>query len=276
VEAWSADLRLRVGTSGWAYRHWLGRFYPRRLPGREMLAFHSRRFATVEVNSTFYRAPTERTMDAWREQTPPGHRLSLKMPRAITHDKRLADAQPEAREFLRLARRLGPKLGIVLVQMPPSFRADHALLDAFLAELPVDLQYAVELRHRSWRETAGATRRILERHGVARVVHDFGRKATPMAPTAPFVYLRLHGPTGRYRGSYDVETLLAWAHQLAAWAEGGYEAWCYLNNDERGHGARNALALRAYVDELLDDKTKHEAAHARGAWRDPLALLRAS
>jgi uncharacterized protein YecE (DUF72 family) len=265
-----------VGTSGWAYRHWLGRFYPRRLPGREMLAFHSRRFATVEVNSTFYRPPSEATMDAWREQTPPGYRVSLKMPRVVTHDKRLVDADAETRAFLALARRLGPKLGVVLVQMPPSFRADLPLLDAYLAALPVDLQYAVELRHRTWREAAAATRRLLERHGVARVVHDFGRKDTPMAPTAPFVYLRLHGPTGRYRGSYDVETLLAWAQQLAAWVEGGYEAWCYLNNDERGHGARNALALRGYAEEAIADREKHGATHAGRAWHDPRALLPAS
>ncbi len=245
VARWPADLRLRVGTSGWAYRHWLGRLYPRRLPGAQMLAFHSRRFATVEVNSTFYRPPAPEVVDAWRAQTPPGFRFTLKMPRAITHDKRLVDVARETEAFVDLARRLGPKLGVLLAQLPPGFRADPPLLDSFLSLLPSSLQVAVELRHRSWHDAA--TGRLLARHGAARVVHDFGRKATPLPPTAPFVYLRLHGPSGRYRGGYDAETLLAWAEQLKAWIREGLEAWCYLNNDERGHAVEDALALRGWA-----------------------------
>src|SRR5581483_3067440 len=122
-DAWPADLRLRIGTSGWAYRHWLGRYYPRRLPAKEWLAWHSRRFPTIEVNSTFYRPPTVETLAAWREQTPPGFRFSMKMPETITHEKRLVGVEEEVASFLALARTLGPKLGVVLVQLPPSFQA---------------------------------------------------------------------------------------------------------------------------------------------------------
>lgn len=245
VDAWPADLRLRVGTSGWAYRHWLGRFYPRDLPSARMLAFHSRRFSTVEVNSTYYREPTAQTVRAWREQTPPGFRVTLKMPGAVTHEKRLVDVAREVDAFYALARELGPKLGVVLVQLPPGFHADVPRLREFLSLVPRDVQTAVEWRHRSWHSAEVA--RLLERREVARVTHDFGKRATPLAPTAPFAYLRLHGPSGRYRGAYDVETLFAWAQQVRGWLDEGLEVWCYFNNDERGHGPRNALALVDFV-----------------------------
>lgn len=230
-DAWP-PMRMLVGTSGWSYAHWKGRFYPEKLPSNEQLAWYSRRLPTVEVNATYYRLPPRATFEAWRDRTPPGFRFSIKAPGAITHDKRLVGVGDELAAFLDAARGLGDKLGMILFQLPPSFRADLPGLERFLDELPRDVRCAFELRHPSWYERD--TYMMLASRERAFVVHDYARKGTPIVETAPFVYLRLHGPTGRYRGSYDVETMFAWAMQAREWIERGFEVWAYFNNDERG------------------------------------------
>lgn len=250
-EAWPEDARLRVGTSGWAYRHWLGRLYPRSLPSAKLLAHFACRFATVEVNSTYYQLPSVETFRAWRDATPPGFQLTVKAPGVITHEKRLVDADDDVRDFLARVKVLGEKLGVLLFQFPPGFHADvetRPRFERFLGGLPPGTRYAVELRHRSWWERD--VKRLFEREGVAWVVHDFSQRGSPVWTTSPVAYLRLHGPTGRYRGSYPVETLLAWSEQVKAWLREGREVWCYLNNDERGNGVRNAMALRAFCESL--------------------------
>lgn len=241
-ETWNEDAKLRIGTSGWAYRHWLGRFYPRRsLPSAQHLAHFARRFPTVEVNSTYYQLPSEDTFRAWRDATPPGFRFSVKSPGIVTHEKRLVDAWEDVSAFLKRCRLLRDRLGVHLFQFPPSFKADLPLMRDFLDRLPPGARYAFELRHRSWFERD--VRDMLSYHGVGWVVHDFNRKGSPLWATAPFVYLRLHGATGRYRGAYDPATLLQWAEQVRAWLAEGREVWCYLNNDERGKSLQDALWL---------------------------------
>lgn len=256
---WPDDAPLRIGTSGWSYRHWLGRLYPRSLPSTKTLAYYAARFPAVEVNSTYYRLPPEATFDAWREQTPPGFRFVVKAPGSITHERRLEGVRWETEEFVERCRRLGEKLGLVLFQLPPGFQADVPLLARFLDELPRGARYAFELRHRSWFERD--VRDLLASRGVAFVVHDYGRKGTPLWATAEDVYLRLHGPSGRYRGAYDVETLLQWAEQLRVWLEEGRRCWVFLNNDERGKSARNAWELR----EMLDAPAETAGASERNA-----------
>ena len=248
-EAWPDDMQLRIGTSGWAYEHWRGRFYPRALPPREWLAFAARRLPTIEVNATWRRVPAPHVFDAWRDRAPPGFQLTLKAPREITHDRRLVDADDAARAFVAQALRLQDALGVILFQFPSSFREDLPLLGRFLEALPRGLRYAVELRHRSW--FARETYELLAEHAVAFVVHDFARKGAPIVETAPFCYLRLHGPSGRYRGAYDVETLLQWSEQVRDWAARGFEVYTYFNNDERAKSLAGVWRLRAALaDEL--------------------------
>jgi uncharacterized protein YecE (DUF72 family) len=245
VERWPEVQRLRVGTSGWAYAHWKGRFYPDTTSATQHLAWYARRMPTVEVNSTYYRLPSKETFTKWREATPEGFLFTLKAPGTITHEKRLVDVGEELAEFLEHAYELGEKLGLLLFQFPPGFKVDLPLLRDFLAMLPADVRCAFELRHRSWFERD--VYMLLAQHERAFVVHDYNKKGTPIVETAPFVYLRLHGPSGRYRGSYDAFALFQWAMQARDWLDRGFEVWTYFNNDERGKSTYNAASFRALV-----------------------------
>lgn len=245
VERWPGVQRLRVGTSGWAYPHWKGRFYPDTCPTPQFLAWYSRRMPTIEVNCTYYRLPTKQTFAKWREATPEGFLFTVKAPGIITHEKRLVDVGEDLAQFLAHAYELNEKLGLLLFQFPPGFKAERGQLDLlrdFLAMLPEDVRCAFELRHRSWFERD--VYMLLAQHERAFVVHDYNKKGTPIVETAPFVYLRLHGPSGRYRGSYDAFTMFQWAMQARDWLDRGFEVWTYFNNDERGKSTFNAATFR--------------------------------
>ena len=255
-DAWPR-MRLRVGTSGWAYTHWKGRFYPDDVPATKQLAWFSRRLPTLEVNSTYYRLPPRATFAKWRDAVVPGFQFTVKAPGMITHEKRLVDVRAELEEFLACAYELQDALACLLFQFPPSFKADQFdVLRAFLDLLPADVRCAFELRHRSWFERDLFL--LLAEHERAFVVHDYNKKGTPLVETAPFVYLRLHGPSGRYRGSYDVETMFAWAMQTREWLDRGFEVITYFNNDER---AKSTLNIPVYR-ELATGRA--EVAHGAG------------
>ena len=139
-----------VGTSGYNYPEWKGTSYPEKISARKMLPYYAARFTTVEVNYTFYRLPSEKTLDGWLAATPEGFAFTLKASRRITHDARLKDCEEQLTVFCERARRLDPKLGVLLFQLPPWLRKDLPLLEAFLDLLPADLRTAFEFRHKSW------------------------------------------------------------------------------------------------------------------------------
>src|SRR4028118_2402736 len=141
---------IHVGCSGWVYRHWKGDFYPAELPQKRWFERYSQDFHTVEINASFYRVPLLSTFDAWREKAPPGFRYAVKANRFMTHMKKLLDCDQPLGEFIALARRLGPALGPILYQLPPSLHKDLARLETFLERLPTDLEHVVEFRHASW------------------------------------------------------------------------------------------------------------------------------
>jgi len=154
-----------LGTSGWQYDDWRGRFYPADLAKSRWLEHYAARFGTVEVNNAFYRLPERTTFTAWRERTPADFRIGVKVSRYLTHVRRLREpAEPVAR-FLERAAGLGDKLGPALLQLPPTLAADLELLDAVLARFPAGVQVAVEPRHASW--WGAPTRAVLERRGAA-------------------------------------------------------------------------------------------------------------
>ena len=139
-----------IGTSGYNYPEWKGKFYPADLPAAKMLPYYAARFSTVEINYTFYRLPTEKMVDAWAAATPDAFRLTLKAPKRITHDRRLKDCTTLVQAFCSVAGTLGPKLGVLLFQLGPTFKKDLGLFDAFLLDLPPGARAAFEFRHASW------------------------------------------------------------------------------------------------------------------------------
>ena len=236
--------KIHVGTSGWHYAHWVGPFYPPETRPAAFLEHYARHFGSVEINATFYRLPKPATLVAWRDCTPPGFLFACKASRFITHMMKLKEPARTALFFDTIAA-LGDKLGPVLFQLPPRWRLDIERLCAFLDALPAGLRYAFEFREESW--FAPAVYRLLERHGAALCAYDLDRRRSPVRVTAPFVYVRLHGPDGPYRGRYSGQALSGWARRLLGWRERGLDSYCYFDNDEAGHAAQDALRLAAMV-----------------------------
>ncbi len=234
-----------VGTSGWQYDHWKGLFYPSRLPKAQWFFYYAARFATVEVNNTFYRLPTAETFERWREQAPSRFVYALKYSRFATHQKRLLEPDKHLTPFLSRARLLGDLLGPLLVQLPPTMRLNLPRLEAFLATAPPGLRWAVEFRNGDW--LVPDVLDLLRRHGAALVVHDKIPGHVDEA-TAGFVYYRFHG--GGFDGGYDPDTLALHAMRMAAHAAAGRDVYAYFNNDLGGHAVHDARALLRLLGEL--------------------------
>jgi uncharacterized protein YecE (DUF72 family) len=234
--------RCYIGTSGWSYKHWRGPFYPSDMSkGSDQLRFYVERFDTVEVNGTFYRLIEVDTFRRWREATPEGFVFACKGSRYLTHMKRLKDAERGVGRFFERVEALEDKLGPIVFQLPGRFRADRARLERFLEALPSRHQYAFEFRDPAWFEPE--ILEALAAHDVALCLYEFAGQEAPLEVTAGFVYIRLHGPDGPYRGSYDEEALKTWAKRIGAWAKKGLDVYCYFDNDDRALAPKNALRL---------------------------------
>ena len=239
---------VRIGSSGWEYKHWAGRFYSRDLSRDRWLEHYAAEFDTVELNNSFYRLPDADQFAAWGRRVPKDFAFAVKASRYLTHLKRLRDPkEPLARLWSR-ARRLGRRLGPMLYQLPPRWTPDHERLGAFLDAVPPHPQ-AVEFRDRRW--YGNPTFDLLERADVALCLHDMPGSATEPRPIGPLVYVRFHGAGARYGGSYSSQRLSAWADRMAGWAREGLPVWVYFNNDAAGHAVRDADRLRSFVDRRL-------------------------
>jgi uncharacterized protein YecE (DUF72 family) len=233
---------ILVGTSGWQYRHWHTRFYPPGLPQTRWLEHYAERFATVELNSAFYRLPKRSTFAGWRDRTPDDFCMAVKMSRYLTHIRRLRDpAEPVAR-FLERAGALGDRLGPVLLQFPPDLRADPAALAAVLARFPAHIKVAVEARHASW--WTEQVRQTLEDYQAALCWAD--RREEPVAPlwrTAGFGYVRLHEGLAEPAPRYGSAALRSWVDRLAAGYGPDATVYAYFNNDPNGAALVDAEAF---------------------------------
>jgi uncharacterized protein YecE (DUF72 family) len=238
---------VHVGTSGWSYDHWDGVLYPPGTPPRDRLAHYVRRFGTVELNASFYRWPRTATFAGWRERLPEGFALSVKAPRGLTHAKRLYGPEAWVERIAASWHELGPRRAVLLVQLHPAAARDDARLEYFLSLLPDWIRVAVEFRHPSWHDDAVLA--LLERHGAAYCVMSGAGLPCLLRATAPFVYVRLHGPDREhlYAGSYPDGDLRWWADRIGEWAASGRDVYAYFNNDGHGHAVRNAETLRALV-----------------------------
>jgi uncharacterized protein YecE (DUF72 family) len=200
-------MRMLAGTSGYSYKEWLGRFYPEKLPANAMLRYYAERFATVEINNTFYRMPAESMLARWTEEVPEDFAFTLKAPRRITHEKRLREAESDVSEFLRRAAVLGNKLGVVLFQLPPYFKKDLPRLRDFLGVLPPRPRAAFEFRNETWQDDE--VYEALRESAAMLCVTDTDTGDAPFVATSDFGYLRLR------RTHYDEDDLRAWVERIA-------------------------------------------------------------
>ncbi len=239
-------MRILVGTSGWQYDDWRGVLYSDGLPKRAWLAHLATRFPTVEVNNSFYRLPTAATFARWRMETPEGFVVAVKASRFITHVRRLRDCREPVHRLWSRARELGDRLGPVLFQLPPRFRADLQALRALLAVLPDGLRAAFEFRDPSWE--VDAVFRLLDAAGAAFVQADRVGPSTPNVVTAGWSYVRFHQGTQTDPG-YPRAALERWADRIAGFDAS--EVFVYFNNDTGGAAVRDAITLT----ELLASRT---------------------
>lgn len=234
---------LRAGTSGWQYGHWIGRFYSPGTRRKDLLRAYAEHFSTTEINASFYRLPTEKAVAAWREQTPDGFLFAWKASRYVTHVKRLRDVAESVALVLGRMAGLGPKSGPVLWQLPPGLHRDDRRLADFLRLLPTQHRHAVEFRHPSWYEAAVLG--LLADRDVALCISDHAAAPAPWEATARFVYLRGHGPGGRYRGRYDDAVLADWAGRIDRFRAAGRAVFAYFDNDVDGCAPADAKRLIA-------------------------------
>lgn len=237
-------MSVRVGTSGWSHDHWEAVIYPPGLPPADRLGRYVAEFDTVELNASFYRWPRGSAFESWRRRLPAEFHMSVKAPRGLTHAKQLKEPEVWVERVVRSWRALGDRAGVLLVQLRPDHERDDARLDWFLAQMPPEVRVAVELRHPSWH--ADDVLAILERHGAAYVVMSGAGLPCLLAATAPFVYVRLHGPDHQhlYAGSYSDTDLAWWADRIREWDGHGRDVWVYFNNDGAGNAVHNARTLR--------------------------------
>jgi len=226
-------MQVLAGTSGFSYKEWLGHFYPEKLPASEMLRYYAERFATVEINNTFYRMPAEAMLARWATEVPAHFAFTLKAPRRITHEKRLREAEPDVTEFLRRAGTLGGKLGVLLFQLPPYLKKDLPRLKDFLGLLPADKRVAFEFRHDSWRDDE--VYETLRARGAMLCVTDTDEGDTPFVATSDCGYVRLR------RVHYDDADLRGWAERIAA--QPLVRAYVYFMHEDEALGTRFARRL---------------------------------
>lgn len=223
-------MEIRAGTSGFSYKEWKGDFYPEDLAASDMLSYYAGRLPAVEINNTFYRMPKAGVLESWAEQTPESFRFVLKASRRITHFKRLDDVDEDVRYFLETAGTLGARLGAVLFQLPPNFKADLDRLAAFLDLLGAPERTAFEFRHPSW--NAADVAGLLAERGAALVTADTDEEAGEITRTGPLGYLRLR------RTNYPVEQLADWGTRVrdAGWAD----AYVFFKHEDGAAGPRMA------------------------------------
>jgi uncharacterized protein YecE (DUF72 family) len=226
-------MKIWAGTSGYSYKEWKGTFYPPDLPAKDMLAHYAGRLPAVEINNTFYRLPEKSMLLAWAAQVPPGFRFALKASRRITHMKRLKNAEEETAYLLDTAGVLGPRLGVVLFQLPPYLQADLDRLRRFLDLLPHGTRAAFEFRHPSWMDPA--VNAALEGRNCALCVADTEEGGPGIVRTADWGYLRLRRP------GYSDEELRAWSGEISG--QGWTEAFVFFKHEDEGAGPAMALRL---------------------------------
>jgi uncharacterized protein YecE (DUF72 family) len=239
---------IRVGCSGWNYKHWRERFYPKGLPVSRWFAFYAEHFDTVEINNSFYMLPRPETFAKWRDQAPPGFCYAVKANRFLTQAKKLKDCEEPVERMMGATRHLGDRLGPMLYQLPPSLKINLERLEQFLQLVPKDVANVFEFREKSW--YVPETFELLDRYGASFCVHDMTGSASDRVAVGPIAYVRFHGGEGKYWGRYSDEGLLSWGDWMVEQARGGRTVWVYFNNDIDAHAIHDAQTLKAMLAQL--------------------------
>jgi uncharacterized protein YecE (DUF72 family) len=232
---------IRIGTSGFSYKEWVGSFYPPRTAGNKMLPYYAARMPTVEINYTFRAMPRPQMLEGWVRETPDEFRFALKASQRITHQARLRNSQKDLDYFISVAGALGERLGPTLFQLPPGFKKDVALLSEFLAQLDGRMAAAFEFRDVSWFDDAVFD--ALGHSACALCIAESDKLATPVVLTAPYAYLRLRKET------YDEAGLAQWADRIAEMDTQRRDVYVYLKHEVAAPDL--AVRLRSLVDQRL-------------------------
>lgn len=233
--------KIHIGTSGWHYKHWMGTFYPEGMKSKEFMDYYLNFFNTVELNNSFYRLPSAATFAQWKDSVPEDFIFAVKANRYITHMKKLKEPEQHFNNFIGNVEALKEKLGPILFQLPPGWKYNGKRLEEFIAVLPDDYRYTFEFRNHTWynNEVYG----LLKKKNIAFCIYELEHHMSPVETTADFVYVRLHGPDGKYSGSYSDETLSDWVKTCQEWSKEGKDVYFYFDNDQLGYAAFNAKKM---------------------------------
>ena len=241
--------KIYIGTSGWLYKHWNGRFYPEKSNAKQQWEFYCEHFDTVEINNSFYKLPPPTVFEDWYSNSPKKMLFAVKGNRFITHMRKLTQPEePITRLFFSILQ-LKEKLGPILFQLPPKWKVNVTRLMEFLEALPKGYRYAFEFRNETWYNEE--IYRILKQFNCAFCIYELAGHKSPMQITANYVYVRLHGPAEfKYQGSYSNPILKKWAKQCEGWLKEKKDVYVYFDNDQDAYAAFNALTLKKFVAKL--------------------------
>lgn len=237
--------RVHIGTSGWSYKHWKGLYYPQKLATTKWLSFYAEDFETTEINSSFYRLPSEETVLNWIRQVPDEFLFCPKMSRFITHMKKLNDPEEAMERYFEVFHHMKKRMGPVLVQLPPmlAFNFDKAeFFYSLLRKKYKSYSFVMEVRHDTWLKEESLT--LMTKFDIGLVISQSGTKF-PYSElvTAKNIYVRFHGPKELYASRYSDKMLESFADKFYRWLKEGHEIWAFFNNDIHGYAPEDAKRL---------------------------------
>jgi uncharacterized protein YecE (DUF72 family) len=240
--------RIYIGTSGWNYKSWRGKLYPKALDQKDWLGYYSKSYNSVEINNTFYQLPKKETFKNWHNSTPDDFIFAVKVSRYITHLKKLKDCEETVGKLLEYSSGLDRKLGIFLFQMPANQGKDYTKLEKFLKLLPEKYKYVFEFRHDSWFDSSIYS--LLDNSNCGIVINSSPGFPYKDISTGKICYIRMHGSKKLYSSKYSEDELKEFAEIIIKYHNKGFYSFIYFNNDVQGYAVENAREMQELMDRL--------------------------